>query len=86
MLPPSSKVKGTERDTLVLPTAVVGSFRGAMTISFTALLPWSATRIFPSPSTATPVGPLKPLPSVFTTELEETKPPTATIYFTALLL
>ena len=39
MLPPLSKVKGTERDALVLPTAVVGSFCGARTISFTALLP-----------------------------------------------
>src|SRR6185312_10636475 len=35
-------------------------------ISFTALLPTSATKTLPAPSTATPKGVMKPLPIVFT--------------------
>src|SRR6202046_5629436 len=55
------------------------------TISFTALLPVSATKTLPLPSTATPEGSLNPPPIVFTIELDETTPPTATISFTKLL-
>jgi hypothetical protein len=50
-------------------------------IFFTALLPLSATKTFPTPSTATPYGKLKPPPTV-STQLEETQP--LGIFFTAL--
>ena len=55
------------------------------TISFTVLVPWSATKTLPLPSTATPEGWVNPLPIVFTIELDVTTPPTAAISFTALL-
>ena len=54
---------------LAEPTCVEAKVRdggSAKSNSFTALLPESATKTFPFPSTATPWGPLKPLPRVLT--------------------
>ena len=73
---------------LVLPTSVSAKLSegGLLTaISFTAVLAVFATKMLPLASTATPVGKLRPLPTVFTVELELTSPLTARISFTALL-
>src|ERR1035438_6061415 len=86
-VPPNPNVNVTVTELLALPIAAAGN--GAR-ISFTSLLPESATKTLPLESTATPVGVRNPLPSELTVELALTVPGAAppvpaTISSTALL-
>src|ERR1017187_6992605 len=83
-VPPNPNVNVTVTELLVLPIAVEGNtellavpFAAAgngARISFTSLLPESATKTLPLESTATPVGVRNPLPSELTVELALTVP------------